>query len=174
MPTASLAHKALLGLVVGGIVVTGSVLGLQTFGAAAVSGPSGSATVAGSSSSAASSGNNGNGGNPPSKNFTIAGTVTGLAPGVTVNLVPVITNPNNQGIIVNTLGATLQTSVCSDKISVGSWVGSAFTVPKNADTSALTPPVNTGYFPVTMDTSATNTCQDRTFTLSFTGSAGQA
>lgn len=139
---------------------------------------SGSSTDAGKGNGKGNNGNgNGNTGQPgnPAKSFTIIGAVEGLAPGVTVRLRPTVQNPNNQAIRVTAMTVTLPAGTCSDMLSVGAWVGSAFNVASNGTAGpSSTPTVDTGYFPITMSDSATNDCADRTFSLTYSGTAGQA
>jgi len=171
-----LATKATLVVLVGGAVTTGVLAHLSAHDASAPPAQGAPTLGGGSVSGTSSNGNgNGNGGNSSgaAKNFTITGSIDGLAPGVTLRLVPVVTNPNNQAIQVTAIAATVQAGTCSDKIIVGSWVGAPFTVPKNANTASTVPAVNTGYIPIKMDPTATDVCQSRSFGLAFTGSAGQ-
>lgn len=119
-------------------------------------------------------GNNGNGG----KSFTIAGQTNGLYPGGTVQLHLTVTNNENQPMTVQALKASLVSIVkaagapagtCSPTVTIGSWTGTAFLVPRN--TVGMAAP---GYIPVTVAYSAPDACQGASFNLSYSGTAVQS
>ena len=133
----------------------------------------------GDGSGAANNGNGAGGGNsaPPAKNFDVAGTVTGLAPGVLRQIPLRLKNNNNQTIRVETLTASASggTFNCPDSMllfgpSASPGSGSitvSVGLAANASTTVATDPT----FPVQLSPDAPNACKNFTWKLSFHGSA---
>jgi hypothetical protein len=100
--------------------------------------------------------------------FVVSGDVTDLAPGVTRPLQLRLTNPNDDGIAVQTLQVTVADSPtgCSGgSLQVGPFAGPLF-VPGGGEARVS--------LPVTMATSAGTACQGATFPLTYGGSAEKA
>lgn len=145
--------------------------------------PTGTVTGTGSNSSAVQGQANGNGngntnGNPPSKSFVIRGSLTGLAPGIMIELHLTVDNANNQDIKVTGLSAMVASvtkaagapsgTCATNSLSIAPWTGSAFTAKKNTDDTAAG-----GYIPVTMQSSAPGACQGARYVLTYTGTGVQ-
>lgn len=163
-----------------------STAGGKTDGTAITGGGSSAAAGTGNGNgNGKGGGNNGNGGGngggpvtPPAKTFQISGSLGGIAPSVTRQLVLTVTNPNNQTIKVTALSASVASITkaagapagpCSaiSLLQVGSWTGTAFIV-NPGQTRAIT-----GHIPLTLSNSSGDGCQGATFNLNYTGSAVQ-
>lgn len=173
--------RAILGAAVACAIAGGAYVGVTQHDrhAASVLGEKivGSGSSAGSEQSGANAKGNGNGNgntsNPPSKTFTITGTVGGLYPGATVQLQLTTTNKLNQDMTVRQLSASFtnvtkatgQLGNCSPTVTIGSWTGTAFLLPKGSTVVAP------GYIPVSIGRSTPDACQGATFNLHYSGTA---
>ncbi len=108
-----------------------------------------------------SNGNSGNGnGNAP---FTISGTTTGLAPGVTRPLNLTISNTQNFDIIVQTVTVTVGSAGagCPGSNATATGFSGSLTVPKNGTAPLV--------LSIRMVANAANACQGKTFPLTYGG-----
>jgi hypothetical protein len=139
---------------------------------------SGTSTAAPVTTSSANGNSNGNGNGNGNKTFTISGSVSGLYPGGTVQLQLHVATTENQDMTVTKLSATQGATTkradnpppgtCAPILTIGSWTGSPFTLPKN------TPDLQTpGSISVTLSQSAPDACQGATFNLIYSGTAVQ-
>ena len=133
--------------------------------------------IQGSGQSSSDANSNSNGKGNGNKTFSISGTATGLYPGGTVQLQLKVSNALNQDMLVKKLSASLvgvtkavgaPAGTCSPGLTIGTWTGSSFTLPKN--TANLTAP---GSIAVTMSKNANDACQGATVNLKYAGSADQ-
>ena len=109
----------------------------------------------------------GNGNTEKGKNFTMSGAATGLYPGADRPLVLTVNNPDSQDIRVQsvTVQVSNATGQCPGSLlSVGSFT--PFVVAgRGSGTTTLQ---------IHMSSAATNTCRNRTWTLTYTGTAVKA
>lgn len=111
---------------------------------------------------------NGNGNNQDSpKSFTISGSLTGLAPGLTKPLVLTITNPNQQAITVQALTVTplsANAGCTADKLTAGAFT--PLQVPgRSSRTTSIT---------IRLSPAASDACKGVTWPLTYSGTAVKA
>ena len=118
------------------------------------------------------SGDNGNGKNQGSgndgKDFTMAGSVSGLFPGDTRALVVTLTNTNNFPLLASGLTATVADPAgpCTAAAIQVTGPSGSVTIPKNGTAPAT--------YTVRMSNSAPDACKSTTFALTYKGTAVKA
>lgn len=119
------------------------------------------------SSKPAPGGNNAGGNGQDKKNVTVTGGVTGLYPGATRPLVLTFTNPNSQKVTITqfTVTASDVSTNCRGSLVTASGF-SPFSIERNATATET--------LQVTLASTATNACRDKTWTLTYSGTAAQA